>query len=237
MTRGRRSAIQTRLITPSANSDQASGRAAADAVPAVTDPIRKTPVRPCAAVEEERPQWGPAMAETRGLERRQLVDPGRRRARRRPRSGHARPRRDQPGSTPRNRAVRAVRGEADAAHAADTRRRRPRWGRTRGPDSPDPVRSCTAGPRLRRRQHHRRHHRHPDPHVPAERAEVGPGAGVHAPHALRGDDPGNECGREQRRDESRATDDEVHRLSLVLGAGSSASPRGGDASSPRTGGR
>jgi hypothetical protein len=50
--------------------------------------------------------------------------------------------------------------------------------------------------RRRRGEHHRRHHGHPRSDVPAERAEVGAGPGVHSAHPADGDDP-----RDQRRSE------------------------------------
>ena len=46
--------------------------------------------------------------------------------------------------------------------------------------------------RRRRGQHHRGHHRHPDAEVPAERAEVGSRAGIHAPHARQDEHPRHE---------------------------------------------
>ena len=198
--RARRPPSRSRLMTPRAKSDQHQPPAAADAEErrARRPSGRRRPARRRQRCEDEVQRRRGSAAGRRPS----AASAGRARRRRSPRRRRSGPPRSQarkPGSTAANEPVDAV---GERARRPSTRRGS-RRGRARSARARARGGALARDPREEehhrrdRRQHHRRHHRHPDPDVPAERAEVGARAGVHPAHALEVDDPGDERGAEQ----------------------------------------
>ena len=168
-------AIQNRLITPSANRASIRPQQQPTQNAPCSTPIRKAPSAALAPAVEQEVERRAAVAQADVLERRQLVDAG----------GDQRPAGDVPpgplpgepvGSGRDDRAVDAVGDEpvggpgGEVARDEDPRRHELRLAAPRA--LARDLREQQHH-RRRRRQHHRRHHRHPDADVPAEPAEVG----------------------------------------------------------------
>jgi hypothetical protein len=153
--------------------------------------------RAATAIQQEE-EGRAAMVQASGLERRPLVEAGGcERTAGEP--GAAIVPGDERGSNVPHCAIDHVGGQAVTAP------------RKQVPDDERPRVTATANAReynhrrRRRRQHHRRRHRQPDPDEPAERSEVGAGAGIHSSHPLHERDPGQERYAEHGGGEREAT--------------------------------